>query len=101
MIERRVANRKNVDMTVKKRIGDESFFCRAYQISPTGIRLKREFLPDTDDALVDIELPLVEGGLTTSLTCRRVWRKGFYEAFEFVGSSFAQQAMLERIFGNY
>lgn len=101
MIERRVAARRTVDLTVKRQFDGESYFCRACEISPTGIRLKRIFLPDDEASLVDIELPLVEGGLTTSITCRRVWRKGLYEAFEFIGSSFSQQALLERVFGNY
>jgi hypothetical protein len=101
MIERRVSTRRTVDMTIKRQIDGESCFCRACEISPTGIRMKRIFLPEDEGGLIDIELPLVEGGITTELTCRRVWRKGRYEAYEFIDSSFSQQALLERVFGNY
>jgi len=35
------------------------------------------------------------------VTARPVWRGSGFEAFEFVHTTFAQQAMLERLFGNY
>ena len=101
MEERRRAHRKMVDLTVSKQMDGNTYFCRACEISPTGIRLERIFNPDPGDQLISIELPLVERGLTTVLSARKVWRKNGYEAFEFIGASFAQQAMLERIFGNY
>lgn len=101
MVNRRRAERLSVDIGVVKRIGDQSYACRACEISPTGIRLSRIFDSDPGDQLVNIELPLVEGRLTTAVAARRVWRRGGFEAFEFVGASFAQQAMIERLFGNY
>jgi hypothetical protein len=88
-------------MKVNKHSGGASYRCRACEISPSGIRLKRVFDLDSSNDLVDIEVPLVEGGITTQVSARRVWRKGGFEAFEFINPSFAQQAMLERLFGNY
>ena len=87
MIERRDNLRRSVDMTVKRNFSGETYFCRACEISPTGIRLKRIFLPDDMEPVVDIEVPLVEGSITTSVSGRRVWRKGPYEAYEFINSS--------------
>ena len=101
MEERRSADRKMIDLTVSKHINGDTYYCRACEISPGGIRLQRLFNPDPGDRTIRIELPLVEGGLTTVLSARKVWRSGGYEAFEFVNPSFAQQAILERIFGNY
>ena len=101
MNERRRAGRQTIDMTVSKHVDGEVYYCRACEISPTGIRLERIFNPDPGDRPVRIELPLVEGGLTTVLSVRKVWRKGEYEAFEFMKPSFAQQSILEQLFGNY
>ena len=99
MIERRRADRMAVDMEVQKHRGGDSYYCRACEISPSGIRLRRIFDLDESDELIDIEVPLVVGGLTTAIPSRRVWRKDGFEAFEFVGQSFAQQAMLEKLYG--
>ncbi len=101
MNERRRANRQAIDMTVSKHVDGETYFCRACEISPTGIRLERLFNPDPGDRPIRIELPLVEGGLTTVLSARKVWRKGEHEAFEFMAPSYAQQSILEQLFGNY
>ena len=100
MIERRRADRMLVDMEVQKHLDGESYCCRACEISPTGIRLRRVFEDARERKLIDIEVPLVQGGLHTSLPARKIWSSGQYEAFEFVGPTFAQQAMLERLFGN-
>ena len=101
MIERRKVDRMSVDMSVKKHTKEGSIVCRACEISPSGIKLKRVLGMDSRSNLVDIEVPLVEGSLTTAIKSRKVWQKSGFEAFEFVGRSFAQQAMLERLFGNY
>ncbi|MCP4679234.1 MAG: PilZ domain-containing protein [Deltaproteobacteria bacterium] len=101
MIERRRAGRKLVDLEIRKHQNGSSYFCRACEISPTGIRINRILDSHITDDIIDIEVPLVLGGLTTSVPSRMVWREGSYEAFEFVDPSFAQQAMLERVFGNY
>jgi hypothetical protein len=101
MHDRRRAERKMVDLTVSKLVDGNTYFCRACEISPSGIRIERIFNPDQGDQLINIELPLVDGGLTTVLSARKVWRGHGYEAFEFVSPSFAQQAILERVFGNY
>ena len=101
MNERRRANRRTIDMTVSKHVDGETYFCRACEISPTGIRLERLFNPDPGERPIRIELPLVEGGLTTVLSARKVWRRGEHEAFEFMSPSYAQQSILEQLFGNY
>jgi hypothetical protein len=100
MIEQRRARRRAVDFGVKKVVAGESYCCRACEISPTGIRLERLLDQSSEDRYIEIQLPLVEGQLTTQVAARRVWRRAGFEAFEFVGPSFAQQAMLERMFGN-
>jgi hypothetical protein len=74
--------------------------CQACEISPTGIRVVRGGEPLRGSDLVQIEVPLVPGGITTVFTARRVWHRGGYEAFEFVSPTFAQQAVLERRLGN-
>jgi len=101
MRERRRVGRTVVDMSVRKHINGDAYCCRACEISPTGIRLEKPFSMDSGTSLIDIEVPLVEGRLTTSVPARKVWCEGGFEAFEFVDPSFAQQAMLERIFGNF
>ena len=75
MNERRKAVRRTTDMTVSKHVDGEIYFCRACEISATGIRLERIFNPDPGDRPIRIELPLVEGGLTTVLSARKVWRE--------------------------
>lgn len=101
MNERRRAGRMCVDMAVRKYIKGEILSCRACEISPTGIRLERTLGLDSGEQPISIEVPLVEGRLTTAVPARRVWRNREFEAFQFISPSFAQQAMLERMFGNY
>lgn len=100
MVERRKTMRKVVDMMVKKLFKGDSYFCRACEISPTGIRLQKMWNGLTDGTLVDIEVPLVEGQLTTSISSRCVWRSDGFEAYEFVSPTVAQKAIMERIFGH-
>ena len=101
MNDRRRAGRMAVDMAVWKHFEGETRSCRACEISPTGIRLKWDFDTDSGEQTINIEVSLVEGGLTTAVPARRVWCKNEFEAFQFVDPSFAQQAILERVFGNY
>ena len=101
MIEQRRAKRRNVDMDVNTVVDGETYECRACEISPTGIRLERLFEDAEEEPFVEIRLPLVVGKLTTQVNARRVWQRPGYEAFEFVSPSFAQQAMLEKVFGNF
>jgi hypothetical protein len=101
MINKRRAERRIVDMGVRKLIRGEAFVCRACDLSPNGIRLEQLLGQSPAEEVVEIEVPLVEGQLTTQVTARPVWQKGGFEAFEFVSTSFAQQAMLERLFGNF
>lgn len=101
MHERRRANRKTVDLSVSKLVNGNTYFCRACEISPTGIRLNRILTPESGDRLIDIELPLVKGRLTTVLSARKIWRSEGFEAFEFVDPSFAQRTILHQLYGTY
>ena len=101
MINKRRAERRAVDLGIRKIVDGEPFSCRACEISPTGIRLSLNDNENTIACLVELELPLVEGQLNTQITARRVWCNTDFEAFEFVGATFAQQAILERVFCNY
>ncbi len=101
MKNKRRAERRIVDMGVTKVVQGESYPCRACEISPIGIRLENALAESAADDIIEIEVPLVEGQLTTQVSARPVWNRSGYEAFEFVSPSFAQQAMLERLFGNF
>jgi hypothetical protein len=89
-----------VDLPVTKQSGDSSVDCWASDISPSGIRLRR-FRDGSDGSVIDLELHLVPGALSTVIQGRRVWRDEDSEAFAFQNASFAQQALLERLFENY
>lgn len=101
MSDRRRAERMHVNMRITMHMGPQATPGRACEISPSGIRLQRpeSTISDTLDD-ISIELPLVEGKLTTCIPSRRVWTDESYEAYAFTGASFAQQVMLERLFGN-
>ena len=99
MIDRRRTSRTSVDLTVRKLVDGHTYFCRACEISSKGIRLKSIFENNRDESPVDIEVPLVEGKLTTAVSARRIWQRDGYEAFEFVGSTYAQRTILEKLFG--
>jgi hypothetical protein len=101
MRERRRANRKTVDILVSKLVNGNSYSCRACEISPSGIRLKWILSPESGDRIINIELSLVEGKLTTVLSARKIWRSKGYEAFEFVDPSFAQRTILHQLYGTY
>jgi hypothetical protein len=101
MINKRKAERRIVDMGVRMLVKGEAFQCRACEISPIGIRLENALDYTANGEVVEIEVPLVEGQLTTQVSARPVWCRSGFEAFEFVETSFAQQAMLERLFGNF
>jgi hypothetical protein len=89
-----------VDLPVTKLRRGTSADCWASDISPTGIRLRR-FRDETDWNVIDLELHLVPGAISTVIKARRVWQDEDSEAFAFQDASFAQQAMLERMFENY
>lgn len=101
MIERRRAERMSVQMMVTQDAGGDCRPCQAHDLSPTGIRLQRRSAAGDPPPVINIEIPLVPGGLTTAIAARRVWQSPTQEAYEFVDPSFAQQAMLERVFGNF
>ena len=100
MSERRNGSRRLFDMPVTKLSGELERDCWVSDISPTGVRLRR-FDEPIRDRVCNLELHLVPGALSTVLAARRVWHDDDYEAFEFVDPSFAQQAILERLFDNY
>jgi hypothetical protein len=98
MRNKRRAERRMVNLGVKKIVDGESYPCKACEISATGIRLSLETNENPSEPLVELELPLVEGQLTTQVTARQVWSNSSFEAFEFIGPSFAQQTILQRVF---
>ncbi|MFO8070395.1 MAG: PilZ domain-containing protein [Polyangia bacterium] len=101
MVEKRNARRFRRDMPVSKLIGASETACWVDDLSPTGVRLRRFDEPLLGNELCRMELHLVPGSISTVVTARRVWSDRESEAWEFVSPSFAQQAMLERIAGNY
>jgi hypothetical protein len=100
MSERRNANRKTIDLPVTKQAGDLSMDAWASDISPTGVRLRR-FRDQADWSVIDLELHLVPGAISTVIQARRVWKDEDFEAFAFENATFSQQAILERMFENY
>lgn len=101
MTDRRRAERMAVELRVTKHVGQAAVMGSACEISPSGIRLRRGENGACEVAAdISIELPLVDGKITTCIPSRRVWVDDAYEAFAFTGASFAQQVMLERMFGN-
>lgn len=101
MKERRNGDRKPLDMPVTKQLKEDDRDCFVSDISPSGIKLRRDDYRRFEQALCNMELHLVPGAITTVLAARRVWQDDDFEAFEFVSPSFAQQAMLERLVGNF
>jgi hypothetical protein len=101
MYDRRNGNRKTVDIPVTKIMGDGTREGFAADLSPTGVRLRRilDRAPTVDQ--LPIELHVIPGSVSTVIEARRVWFDEDFEGFEFVGASFAQQALLERVCGNY
>jgi len=89
-----------VDLPVTKQSGELTLDAWASDISPTGVRLRR-FRDGNDWSAIDLELHLVPGSISTVVHARRVWQDEDYEAFVFDGASFAQQALLERMFDNF
>jgi hypothetical protein len=101
MYDRRNCGRHVVDMPVTKVAGPVTREGFASDISPTGVRLRRLLARAPTDKQVSIELHVVPGAMSTVVTARRIWFDDDYEGFEFVDPSFAQQAMLERVCGNF
>ncbi len=100
MTDRRNACRKMVDLPVTKQTGELSTDAWASDISPTGVRLRR-FRDGNDWSVIDLELHLVPGAVTTVVRAHQVWKDEDFEAFAFQDASFAQQALFERLFDNY
>jgi len=98
---RRNGDRKPADMPIYMLVGESSVCCRMDDISPTGVRVARCSAAPIDGRVCDLELHLVPHKLTTLLCGRRVWHDDRHEAFEFVAPSFAQQALIERLLGNF
>ncbi|MBN2528256.1 MAG: PilZ domain-containing protein [Deltaproteobacteria bacterium] len=98
--ERRRAPRRKVDLQVTRQSGIQEDCCTVDDVSPTGIKLKKELgaLPSTP--ICNLELHLVPGAITTVLASKKVWSTDEYEGFEFVSPSFSQQMIIERISGN-
>lgn len=101
MRDRRHGNRKVVDMPITKLMTDDPREGFASDLSPCGVRLRRLLDRTPTDDLLDIELHLVPGSIHTVIEARRVWFDDDFEGFEFISPSFAQQALLERVCGNF
>lgn len=99
MLERRQSERTSVEITVTRHIDGQTYPARAHEISPGGIRIEECGEAGPDVETMDIEVPLVEGGLTTSLKSRRVWREGVLCAFKFEHMRPSQQMILKKVFG--
>jgi hypothetical protein len=100
MVDRRNGSRKRMDIPVTKQTGDADLLCRISDISPTGVRLLRRLGGAAEQPVLNLELHLVPGSITTVISARRVWSTDDFEAFQFVAPSFAQQAIIERMLGN-
>jgi hypothetical protein len=101
MYDRRNGNRHEVDMPVTKLTGDNARDGYAADLGPTGVRLRRVLDRAPTQPLLNIELHLVPGAISTVIAARKVWHDDDYEGFEFIAPSFAQQAFLERACGNF
>jgi hypothetical protein len=101
MSNRRSAKRRTVDLPVTKQMGEESREGFAADLSPTGARLRRLLDREPSQGLLNLELHVVPGSLSTVVAARRVWFDDDFEGFEFISPSFSQQALLERICGNF
>ncbi len=100
MINKRKAERANVNLGVTKYVGGEAHVCQACEISSSGIKLEQSLEDSSLHQIIEIELPLVEGKLHTQVSARRVWQNAGFEAYEFIGHSHAQKTILERIYNN-
>lgn len=98
--ERRRWTRRKIDMQVTRQSGVEDEFCKTDDVSPTGIKIKKDVNAQPSTPICNLELHLVPGAITTVIAGKCVWQTDEYEAFEFVSPSFSQQMIIERICGN-
>lgn len=98
--ERRRATRRKVDLQVTRQSGLDDSNCCVDDVSPTGMKIRKErsTLPSTP--ICNLELHLVPGAITTVIASKCVWQNDEYEGFEFVSPSFSQQMIIERLAGN-
>lgn len=98
--ERRRSNRRKVELQVTRQSGIQDNCCDVDDVSPTGIKIRKEHgsLPSTP--ICNLELHLVPGAVTTVIAGKCVWSTDEYEGFEFVSPSFSQQMIIERLSGN-
>lgn len=101
MDDKRNGNRNVVDMPVTKLMNEDNREGYAADLSPTGVRLLRLLDREPTQQVLNLELHVVPGSVSTVVTARRVWFDEDFEGFEFIAPSFAQQALLERVCGNF
>ncbi len=101
MVNRRNSSRRMMEMPVTKQMGDDERVYFVSDLSPSGVKIRRQGMGGYGQPLCNLELHLVPGAMSTVLTARRVWHDEDFEAFEFVAPSYAQQALLERMLDNY
>ncbi|MBN2341605.1 MAG: PilZ domain-containing protein [Deltaproteobacteria bacterium] len=98
--DRRRASRRKIDLQVTRQSGIQNDCCSVDDVSPTGIKIRKELgaLPSTP--ICNLELHLVPGAVSTVIAGKCVWSTDEYEGFEFVSPSFSQQMIIERLSGN-
>ena len=90
-----------MEMPVTRQVGNDERVYFVSDLSPSGVKIRRQGMGGQEQPLCNLELHLVPGAMSTVLTARRVWHDEDFEAFEFISPSFAQQALLERMLDNY
>ncbi len=90
-----------MEMPVTRQVGNDERVYFVSDLSPSGVKIRRQGMGGQEQSLCNLELHLVPGAMSTVLTARRVWHDEDFEAFEFISPSFAQQALLERMLDNY
>jgi len=90
-----------MEMPVTRQVGNDERVYFVSDLSPSGVKIRRQGMCGQEQPLCNLELHLVPGAMSTVLTARRVWHDEDFEAFEFISPSFAQQALLERMLDNY
>jgi hypothetical protein len=98
--ERRNGNRRKIELPVTRQTLDRDLNSWTYDVSPTGVKLRKLGLPSSEESICNIEVHLVPGAITTVIAARRVWQNDSFEAFEFISPSYAQQMIMEKMAGN-
>lgn len=99
-MERRNGGRHLIKLPVTMQLGDSENEGSTSDLSPTGVRIKKDHKKVSTQPLCNLEIHLVPGAITTVIAARKVWQDEENEAYEFISPSFSQQMMLERLSAN-